>query len=291
MKTAAASLILAAGVSGQFFGSPYMGARVAAPRAAFGFSPYAMAAPRMMAAPVAVAAAPRVMAAPRAAPVVDVHDELVEQSLYYDLMSQYTTGNLQDLFTKYTTATDFELLETEAQTAFEAFKANPTRTTSLEAEAADSFAKAQQFTMYYPDGATSWPAGDNLENRFNYQGMSALMEVADDALKVAERRMSYDPSGADAYFNALSAYNEASDGLWIESFDQMGQADAYNHLTRQSYIDSKRADGIDDANFLTSFLMDDGGLASLQNEKLQALLVYNNFKQGDGPAALNQGSW
>ena len=269
MKTAAASLILAAGVSGQFFGNPYMGARVAAPRAAFGVSPYAMA----------------------AAPVRNVHDELVEQSLYYDLLSQYTTGNLQDLFTKYTTATDFELMETEAQAAFEAFKANPTRTTSLEAEARDSFAKAQQFTMYYPDGATSWPAGDNLENRFKYQGKSAQMELADDALKAAERRISYDPNGADAYFNALSAYNGASDSLWIEAFKQTGQADAWKHLIRQSTIDSKRADKIDDKNFMTSFLMYDGGLASLQDEKLRTLMLYSNSRRGTGPAALNQGSW
>jgi hypothetical protein len=231
------------------------------------------------------------MAAPRAAPVRNVKDELVEQSLYYDMMSQYTTGNLQDLFTKYTTATDFELLEQKAQAAFEAFKANPTRTTSLEAEARDSFAKGQQFKMYYPDGATSWPAGDNLRNRFKYQGKSAQMELADDALKTAERRMSYDPDGADAYFNALSAYNAASDTLWIEAFDQMGQESAYNHLIRQSYIDGKRDGDIDDENFLTSFLMDDGGVASLQDEKLLALTLYNNFKQGDGPAALNQGSW
>lgn len=281
MKTAAASLVLAAGVSGQFY-SPYQfgGARVASPYRFGGamLSPYGMRAPRMMAAP----------------PAADVKAQLIDQSLLMDAMSYYTTGNTQDMIEKLVTATDFELKNTQAQAAFDAFKANPSRTTSLKAEVQDNQAKALQFKMYYPNGPVGgiWPTGFNSEGRYKYQAASAKMELADDALKTAERRMSFDADGADAYYNALASYKGEESNLWEKTFKYEGNKAAENHIIRQSYINAKRSGDVDDETFLNSFLMTDGP-SNIVNEGLAAILVYQQNRrdamagQNDGPAQVN----
>jgi len=280
MKTAAASLVLAAGVSGQFYSpyrvaSPYQfgGVRVAAPRTML--SPYAMGAPRMM-------------------PAADVKAQLVDQSLLMDALSYYTEGNTNDLVSKLVTATDFELKNPQAQAAFDAFKANPTRTTSLKAEVQDNQAKAIQFEMYYPNGPVGgiWPTGFNSKNRYKYQAASAQLELKDDALKTAERRMSFDADGADAYFNALAAFKDKENNLWEKTFKNAGNSAAENHMIRKSYIDAKRNGDVDDETFLNSFLMTDGP-SNIVNEGLAAILVYQQNRraamQGNnaGPAQVN----
>jgi hypothetical protein len=237
-----------------------------------------------------LAAAPRVVPARMAAPAV-TKDQLVDQSLFWDFMSYYTTGNLEDIANQYVNAIDFELKNKQADDAFEAFKANPTRASSLKAEAEDASAKSKQMKVL----AGIHPSAKDAERRYKFQSYSAKMESAEDQLKNAELRMGVDADGADAYFNALANFRDKSTTWWQNHFDYTGKDHAYKHLERRSYIEGKRNGDVDDETFLNSFLMvEDGGVNRLINEGLAAGLVYQQNRreqmQGNnaGPNQLNQ---
>lgn len=156
--------------------------------------------------------------------------QLASSSAQYDYLSSRTT-NLKDSdrYSRWSRGYDFQIADTDAEHAHKAFVNNPTRMTSLASESASNFANAAQ-VMFWDTSAEDDVFG--RAGRYTFQGLAGNMELAEDALKHAERNIAFNDDAA-AYYNALAEYGTAENELWEQTFNLKGDTHTANMLERQ----------------------------------------------------------
>jgi hypothetical protein len=253
MKTGIACVALVAGASAQgvYMGNPYA-ARVAAPYWQTGarvMSPVAVASP-YVSRPVYVAPQPQPqpeVEVDQSALLQEIKDgvagvydsvaaakkaQLVEQRERYDYMGARgpayndAADNDEGRYQQYENMYEFQVTDTEAQKAYEAFVKNPNRKTSIKADYLDNFAKSDQYQLLFPGSSDKkfGPAG-----RYENMGFTGKLEATEDALKHAERNMAFNDD-ASAYYKALESYNDAESKAWEHTFRLSGDAYAANQI-------------------------------------------------------------
>jgi len=243
MKTGIACAALAAGVSAQVMNpyagrmampAPYWatGARVAAPAAARVAAPVGYAYPQYNQATLdtlreGVTGVTDAVSEARLA-------QLAQSSAQYDYLSTRTTDPKdEDRYTRWSRGYDFQIADTEAEHAYKAFVSNPSRETSLASESASNTANAAQ-VMFWDTSAEDDEFG--RAGRYTFQALAGNMELAEDALKHAERNIAFNDDAA-AYYNALAEYGTAENELWEQTFNLKGDHHTADMLKRQRTFD------------------------------------------------------
>jgi len=258
MKSSIACLVLAAGVSAQVpvqVGTPYYGARVIS-------QPYGFArAPAMTAEQQAAAALPEAerraaleaevagvradwaetqAAAQKAAAAVTKAD-MSSKIEYYQFLGarEGVSDDTKARYSQYISQLQYEMANTGANAAYEAFVANPTRITSLKSSAASANANIDLMTVFAAGGGVG-ESDFGQAGQYAMQASEAGMEVAEDNLKAAERGLGFN-ADSTAYFAALDAYKSAEAGAWDQVFDMQGKSQVSTHYSKASYVNNYNA--------------------------------------------------
>jgi hypothetical protein len=129
----------------------------------------------------------------------------------------------------------WEIANTDANKALAAFNANPSRATSLASEAASANANLKLMGVFAGSGADDGSFG--RAGQYAFVGESASMEIAEDALKAAERQLGFNDDSS-AYFAALSDFDSAQDSLWQQTLNMQGKGGATTHMGRANFFNS-----------------------------------------------------
>jgi hypothetical protein len=243
MKSSIACLVLAAGVSAQVpvtVGTPYYGfARAPAMTAEQQAAAALPAAERQAALQAEVAGVradfEKTQAAAAKAQAAVTKADMASKVEYYQFLGgrEGVSADQKKRYSQYAAQLQYEMANTGANAAYEAFVANPSRITSLASSAASNSANINLMKVF--NGGSVSDGSFGQAGSYAYQGAAAGMEIAEDNLKAAERGLGFNDD-SKAYFAALDSYKSAERGLWEQTFDMQGKTKASTHMSRAAYV-------------------------------------------------------